>query len=52
MGRSATAKKKKYILNKLFITKFHQDPFSGSMVVCEQTDRHEETCAHLNFCLA
>jgi hypothetical protein len=52
LGRSVTAKKKKNIFNKLFDTKNHQDPFSGSVVVCEQTYRHDETYARLYFCLA
>ena len=32
-----------YPLNKLFDTKFHQDPFSGSVVVCGQTGRNDGT---------
>jgi hypothetical protein len=30
-----------YRLNKLFDTKFHQDPFSGSVVVCYQSGRND-----------
>ena len=32
-----------YRLNKLFDTKFRQNPFSGSVVVCGQAGRHDET---------